>query len=82
MAQWVKDLALSLLWLWLLLCCRRDPWLGDFFMAQVQPKRIGQFLPFINLNKSTHCFLAFEVSDEKFAADFIEDPTCVMHHFS
>ena len=36
MAQWVKDLALSLqqfrLMLWL------DPWLGNFCMLQVQPK--------------------------------------------
>ena len=29
-AQQVKDLALSLLWFWLLLWHRFDPWLGNF----------------------------------------------------
>ena len=37
-AQWVKDPVLSLLWLWLLLWHRFDPWLRKFFMAQVWPK--------------------------------------------
>ena len=39
MAQQVKDLVLSLLWLWLLLWCRFDPWPGNFCMPQVQPKK-------------------------------------------
>ena len=30
MAQWVKDLALSLLWLWLSLWCGFDPWPENF----------------------------------------------------
>ena len=37
-AQKVKDLALSLLWLWLLLWCGFDPWPGNFHMPQVWPK--------------------------------------------
>ena len=32
MAQWVKDPALSLLWLVLALWLRFDPWLGNFCM--------------------------------------------------
>ena len=32
-AQWVKDLALALLW------HRFDPWLRSFWMPQVQPKK-------------------------------------------
>ena len=38
MAQRVKDLALSLLWLRLMLWRRFSPWPGSFHMAQVQPK--------------------------------------------
>ena len=34
--QQVKDPALSLLWLWLLLWCGFDPWSGKFFMPQAQ----------------------------------------------
>ena len=39
MAQWVKALALSLLWLWLLLWLGFDPWPGKFCMLQVQPEK-------------------------------------------
>ena len=42
MAQWVKDLALSLLWLWLLLWLGFDPWPGNFHMLQVWPKNKRQ----------------------------------------
>ena len=38
-SQWVKDLALSLLWLWLLLWFGFDPWPGNFHMPQMQPKK-------------------------------------------
>ena len=38
MAQQVKDTALSLQWLRLLLGHGFDPWLGNFCMPQVQPK--------------------------------------------
>ena len=37
MVQWGKDLALSLLRLWLLLQCGFDPWPGNFCMPQVLP---------------------------------------------
>ena len=40
MAQWVKDPALSLLWLGSLLCCRFNLWPRNFCMPQVQPKII------------------------------------------
>ena len=36
MVQWVKDLSLSRLWLWLQLCHGFDPWPGNFHMLQVQ----------------------------------------------
>ena len=36
-AQQVKDLAWSLLWLGLLLWLGFDPWPGNFHMAQAQP---------------------------------------------
>ena len=39
MAQQVKDLASSLLWLGSLLCCRFDPWPGNFHVPQVQEKK-------------------------------------------
>ena len=39
MAHWVKDLALSLLWLRSLLWCGFSPWPGSFYMLQVQPER-------------------------------------------
>ena len=35
-AQWIKDLALSLQWLEFVLWCRSDPWLGNFYMLWVQ----------------------------------------------
>ena len=38
-AQKVKDLALSLQWLGLLLWSGLDPWPGNFHMLQVQPKK-------------------------------------------
>ena len=34
MTQWVKDLALSLLWLWLQLLLGFSPWPGNFCMPQ------------------------------------------------
>ena len=37
MAQQFKDLALSLLWVWLLLWCGFDPWPKNFYMLQVRP---------------------------------------------
>ena len=39
MAQWVKDLALSLQWLRLLLRHKLDYWPGNFHMPQGQPKK-------------------------------------------
>ena len=39
MAQWVMDLALSLLWLRLLLWLGFYPWPGNFYMPQEQPKK-------------------------------------------
>ena len=36
---WVKDPALSLLWLGLLLWHTLDPWPGNFYKPQVQPKK-------------------------------------------
>ena len=39
MAQWVKDPALPLLWLWLLLWCRFDYWPWIICMLWVQPKK-------------------------------------------
>ena len=38
-AQWVKDLALSLLWLWSLLWHEFDPWPRNFHIPWVQPKK-------------------------------------------
>ena len=38
-AQWDKDLAVTLLWLWLLQRCRFDPWPGNFCMLGVWPKK-------------------------------------------
>ena len=37
MAWRVKDLALSLLWLWSLLWCGVDPWPGNLHVLQAQP---------------------------------------------
>ena len=39
MAQWVKDPALSLQRLGLLLWCRFNPWPRNFCTLQVQPKK-------------------------------------------
>ena len=39
MPQQVKDLALSLLWLWLQLWHRLHPWPGNFHRPQTQPKK-------------------------------------------
>ena len=38
-SQWVKDLALSVLWLGSLLWHGFDSWTGNFHMPQVQPRR-------------------------------------------
>ena len=35
---WVKDLALSLLWLWSQLWCDFDPWSGNFHMLWAWPQ--------------------------------------------
>ena len=46
MAQWVKDMVLSLLWLGSLLWCRCDPWLGNFQIPRArQRKRKGETSP-------------------------------------
>ena len=55
MAQWVKDLALALLWL------RSYPWHRDFHVPWVQPRKnlffqVG-WCYFIALEYSTHEFL-------------------------
>ena len=39
MAQWIKDLALSLLWLGMLLWLRFCSMPSNFLMPQVQPKK-------------------------------------------
>ena len=39
MARWVKDLVLSLLWLRSLLWFGFDPWLENFCLLSVQPKK-------------------------------------------
>ena len=49
MAQWVKDPALSLLWLCFLQWRRFDPWPGSFHMLQAQPKQPTNY----NTNKQT-----------------------------
>ena len=38
-AQWIKDLVLSLLWLWLLLWHEFDPWSRKFHMTWACPKK-------------------------------------------
>ena len=43
-AQWVKDLALPLLWLWLPPWRSFDPWPWNLCMPQGQPKRKKQVL--------------------------------------
>ena len=39
MVQWVKDLVLSLLWLWPQLWLRFDPWPGNFHMPRVEQNK-------------------------------------------
>ena len=39
MAQEVKDIALSLLWLWLQLWCGFSPWPGNFCMVRTRQKK-------------------------------------------
>ena len=39
MAQQVKELALTLLWLWLQLWCRFSPWPRNCHMLQVWPEK-------------------------------------------
>ena len=39
MAQCIKDLSLSLLWLWLLLWCGFDPWPGNFRMLPKEKRK-------------------------------------------
>ena len=45
MMQWVKDPALSLEWLGLLLWCWFHLWPGNFHMLWVQPKEIYIYIP-------------------------------------
>ena len=40
MAQWLKDPGLSLQWLQLLLRLRFDSWTQNFYVPQVQPKKL------------------------------------------
>ena len=42
MAQWVKGLVLSLLWLWLQLCVGFDPRPGNFCMPGAQSKQTNK----------------------------------------
>ena len=42
MAQWVKDLVLSRLWLGSLLWCRFDPWPGKFTRCGVAEKKVDR----------------------------------------
>ena len=39
MVRWVKNLVLSLLWLWLQLWHRFDPWPRNFHMLQAKKKK-------------------------------------------
>lgn len=39
MEQQIKDLVLSLQWLWSQLRLRLDPWLGNFLILLEQPKK-------------------------------------------
>ena len=39
LALWVKNLASSLLWLWLQLWCRFNPWPRNLHMPQAWPKK-------------------------------------------
>ena len=60
MTQWVKDPALSLQQLGLLLWCRFDPWPGNLHMPQVWPpqKRVSIITLFtirIGVEMSSHC---------------------------
>ena len=43
MVQWVKDLVLSLPWLWLLLWSGFDPWPGGFPCAESSAKKKAHF---------------------------------------
>ena len=53
MAQWVKDLALSLQWHGSLLCCWFDPWLGNFLHAvdTAKKKKLTQLVNKTGKNK-------------------------------
>ena len=42
MAQWIKDPALSLQWLGLLLSLGFDPWPRNFHMPQLESKKEGE----------------------------------------
>ena len=61
MSQWVKDLVLSLLWLWLLLWYGFDTQAGNFHMPQVWPKTKQNLEKKVNLVvyklqiRSSHC---------------------------
>ena len=63
MAQWIKDMALQLLWLGSFLWCGFDPWLRNFHMLKVQQKQerkkvimttlIKYRIPIKNINTKT-----------------------------
>ena len=59
MAQGIKDLALLLPWLWLLLCCWFNPWPENFCMLQVRPKKEKCIL--VKGPTKTHIFRRVEV---------------------
>ena len=54
MTQWVKDLALSLLWLWLQLWCGFDPWPRNFRMPWTWPKK-----DLLDIAKDAHVSIIF-----------------------
>ena len=51
MAQWVKDLVLSLMWLWLLLWHRFNPCPGNLHMPWAWPKKRKEKLAHHNIVK-------------------------------
>ena len=63
--QWVKDLALSLLWLGLQLQCGFDSWLQNFCMPWVWPKKFFCLFLINNCGQRTYfvsCFFVIFLS--------------------
>ena len=56
MAQWVKDLVLSLLWLGLQLLHMFDPWPGSFCMLRVSQNNLSC----LSFNLSFSCILSLD----------------------